>query len=205
MKPRDVIHAQIHHQETPVVPYTLPFEDEVGSRLDAHYGGAGWRDRLVPYMVTVQAVDTDIKEDIDGVHVRDAYGGIWRTDRRPWHLETPPLAEPSFEGYGFPAPEVFYRPAWKEKAFRTCAEHPDAFRVGGLGWGLFERSWNLRGFENVLMDAVSEPEFYADLWQTLLAGAGSLLHRRLPDRLLMALSLAGNLVVVGLAIRLLAG
>ena len=30
--------------------------------------------------------------------------------------------------------------------------------VAGLGWGLFETSWGIRGFENVLMDVAAEPE-----------------------------------------------
>jgi hypothetical protein len=53
-------------------------------------------------MVHVGAVDTDLKEQIDETHNRDAYGGIWRTDRLPWHLETPPLSNPTFDGYEFP-------------------------------------------------------------------------------------------------------
>jgi uroporphyrinogen decarboxylase len=154
--------AQIHHQETSPVPYVLGFEDGVDEELDRYYGGSQWRERLTPYMVTVGAVDTDIREPISATHHRDGYGGIWRTNRRPWHLERPPLTEPSFDGYAFPEPDVFLRPEWKEKARRTCKENPDSFIVGNLGWGLFERSWNLRGFENALMDAVMAPDFYEE-------------------------------------------
>ena len=160
MKPRDAVLAQIHHQDCPIVPYTLTFETEVGQRLDAHYGGPHWRSRLTPFIVGVGAVDTDPKVAIDDKYVRDGYGGIWRQDVRPWHLEKPPLSEPSLDGYTFPAPESFFRPEKKEKARKTCAEHADSFLVGQLGWGLFERSWNLRGFENILMDAIAEPDFF---------------------------------------------
>jgi len=168
MKPRDYVFAQIEHRQTDPVPYSLGVEKEVAPALDAHYGGRDWREKLSPYMVRVGAVDTDIKEPISESRARDAYGGIWQTDRRPWHLEKPPLGEPSFDGYEFPKPEAFFRPDWKEKAFKTCAANRDKFLVGSLGWGLFERSWNLRGFENALVDAVAEPDFYEEMIDGLM-------------------------------------
>lgn len=145
-------------------------EGTVRERLDEYYGGEGWADRLTPYLVEVSAVETDAKETIDDSHVRDPYGGVWRTDRRPWHLEQPPLEEPTFHGYEFPDPEEFFRPESKREAFKTCAEQSDSFLIANLGWGLFERSWNLRGFENALMDAAVHQDFYEDMldWLTEL-------------------------------------
>lgn len=166
---RDVVLSQIRHRETPEVPYTLEFEeDDVGKRLDAYYGGPAWRERIKPYMVGVAAVDTDPKEPMDARYVRDGYGGIWRQDMRPWHLEKPPLAEPSFDGYEFPKAESFLRPEWKMDAWQKCARHKDSFLIGELGWGLFERSWNLRGFENVLVDSVEEPDFFEEMLDRLM-------------------------------------
>lgn len=163
MKMRDYVLSQIHHEDTPRVPFTFAFEGEVGERIDRHYGNAQWRDRLPRYIVGVGAVDTDMYTSISDTHRRDAYGGVWRVDQRPWHLETPPLAESTLEGYEFPKPQTFYRPEWKEKAFETCRVHADSFLVGSLGWGLFERSWNLRGFENALVDAAAEPDFFIEM------------------------------------------
>jgi uroporphyrinogen decarboxylase len=169
MTPREIVLNQIRHQETPEVPYTLPIERSVAERLDAHYGTDTWRDRIKPYIVQVGAVDTDLKTEIDAKYVRDGYGGIWRQDMRPWHLEKPPLASPSFEGYEFPRPEVFLRPDWKEKAAKTCRDNKgERFLVGTLGWGLFERSWNLRGFENILMDSMTDPDFFEDVLDRLM-------------------------------------
>lgn len=150
------------------MPYTIPFEESVGQRLDEYYGDRNWRARITPYIAGVGAVDTDPKQPIDDKYVRDGFGGIWRQDMRPWHLEKPPLAEPSFEGYTFPTPESFFRPAWKKAAQKTCEERADSFRIGSLGWGLFERSWNLRGFENVLVDAIEEPAFFEELLDRLM-------------------------------------
>jgi uroporphyrinogen decarboxylase len=160
--------AQIQHRETSPVPYTLGFEGDIAERLDRHYGNKAWRDRFTPYLVHVSAVETDIREPIDERYGRDAYGGVWRVDRRPWHLEKPPLAKPSFDGYEFPKPERFLRPEWKAKARQTCKDRRDSFLVGSLGWGLFERSWNLRGFQNALMDAIEHPDFYEEMVERLM-------------------------------------
>ena len=168
MKMRDVVLNQIRHRDTPEVPYTLPLEDEVALRVDAYYGGTDWRKKIKPYIVGVNAVDTDPKTPIDARYVRDGFGGIWRQDMRPWHLEKPPLSEPSFDGYEFPKPEAFYRPESKKKALQVCADNRDSFIIGGLGWGLFERSWNLRGFENVLVDSIAEPEFFEEMLDRLM-------------------------------------
>lgn len=167
MTPRDIVIAQIRHRETGVVPYTMPFDEALGVRLDEHYGGPAWRARLTPYIVTVSAVDTDPKQILDATYYRDAYGGLWRQDRRPCHLEKPPLAAPSFDGYAFPAPEAFFRAEQKEAARKTCEASGDSFRVGHLKWGLFERSWHLRGFENALVDAVAEPDFFEEMLERL--------------------------------------
>lgn len=167
MNPRDIVIAQIRHQETGVVPYTILFEDALGARVDEHYGGPAWRARLTPYVVAVTAVDTDPKQILDATYYRDAYGGLWRYDRRPCHLEKPPLAAPSLDGYAFSVPEAFFRLEQKEAARKTCEASEGSFRVGHLKWGLFERSWHVRGFENALLDAAAERDFFEELLERL--------------------------------------
>jgi len=168
MTPREIVLAQIEHRETETIPYTLPLEESVALRLDEHYGQVDWRGQVTPYIVRASVVDTDPKEWLDEQYVRDGYGGIWRQDMRPWHLETPPLPAASLDGYEFPAAESFYRPEWRDGALQTCKDYKDSFMVGNLGWGLFERSWNLRGFENALMDSLAEPEFYGEMLDRLM-------------------------------------
>ena len=168
MKPRDYVLEQIHHHETRPVPFTLGFEEDVANRLDAHYGGPQWRERLIPYMAHVGAVDMWPTEEIAEGRIRDAYGTVWRTDRRPWHIETPGLPDASFEGYDFPAPQRFIRSEEEIRAAReTCRRMADSFLVAWLGWGLFERSWTIRGFENAMTDVIAEPDFHEELLDRL--------------------------------------
>ena len=166
MTPREITLAQIHHRETPQIPYTLGFEEDVGVRLDAFYGGQQWRKRLQPFIQETGVVDTMKKEPAErpGYH-RDPYGTLWRMDQRPFHLESPALTAPVLDNYPWPAPEVFYAaPERIAEARRFCGKaREQSFLTAWLGWGLFETSWGIRGFENVLMDVVAEPDFYAAL------------------------------------------
>jgi uroporphyrinogen decarboxylase len=168
MTPRNAVLEQLNHRETRPVPYTLQAEAEVAEALTVHYGGPEWQDRLIPYVVDVASgVTTLIHEPIGSGLVRDTYGVTWRVDQRPWHLEKAPLSAPSFAGYDFPTPEVFIHPEQKEQGRESCARHLESFRTVNLGWGLFEASWGLRGFENALMDAVAEPDFYQEVLDRL--------------------------------------
>ena len=104
MKPRDFVLEQLRHRETKPVPYTLSFEGSVETQLNEYYGAERWRERLIPYMATVGGLDTIQETRVSDTHFRDAFGGLWRDDRRPWHLVEPSLKTPSFDGFTFPSP-----------------------------------------------------------------------------------------------------
>jgi uroporphyrinogen decarboxylase len=169
MKSRDIVLEQIHHHETHPVPYSLGFEGDVAEQLDAYYGDKTWRTRLTPYMATVGGVNTLQEVRVDDTHVRDAFGGLWRDDRRPWHLVKPALKAPSFNNYDFPGAERFLGEvdARKTEALKTCRERAGSFQIISIGWGLFEHSWRIRGFEEALIDAITDPDFYAELLDRL--------------------------------------
>jgi len=164
MKPGAATRAAIDHCEVYPVPYSLGFDDGTDSILDEHYGSTEWRQRMVPYMTTVGSVDTQGYRPYDPIRQIDAYGAIWRMDRRPWHLETPPLSKPDLSGYQLPEYKThFYDPKLPETARREAAAHPDSYHVLGMGWGIFEMSWRIRGFEEALMDMAVNPEFMTEL------------------------------------------
>jgi hypothetical protein len=88
--------------------------------------------RPVPYTL---AIETDIREPLDNLRIRDGYGSIWRVDQRPWHLETPVLSRPSFDGYFFPVPERFYLPQEKAAGLARVRERAGRRHRGtGLRW-----------------------------------------------------------------------
>ena len=167
MNPREIVLAQLKHQATQPVPYVLDFEGNVGERLDEHYGGKAWRERLVPYIVCCGGLDRRKGEQISDSRRRDVYGSVWRIDKRPFHLVEPGLKTPSFDGYEFPPPETFIPPDMKGNTIKNLREHADSFTTISMGWGLWESCWGIRGFENALMDSAAEPEFFAELLDRL--------------------------------------
>ena len=167
MTPREIVLEQIHHRPTSPVPYTLGFEGDVAERITRHYGSDAWRERLVSYIVGCAGIDRRKQEPIDEGRTRDLFGSIWRTDRRPFHLEEPGLPSPSFDGYDFPAAGDFVEPDIEQNAAKRLAEQSDSFTTIGVGWGLWESYWGIRGFDNALMDCVAEPEFFAELLDRL--------------------------------------
>jgi len=163
LRPKDLVLAQIKHQETTRVPYTFGCEEDVGRRLDAHYGSDAWR----------SLVDSDIRRlptpkldlfGATGPYATDHYGSVWRVDRRPWHLVEPVLKTPSLDGYKFPDVDSMLDEIWdKEETLQAIEEQSEHFLVLGFGCGVFDRAWALRGFEEALMDAVANPGFYDEL------------------------------------------
>jgi len=166
MKPREIVLEQIHHRETTPVPYTLGFEQDVGERLDKHFGGDAWRARLVPYTAHCGGVTGRSSEEIDATHYRDAFGTVWRTDQLPAVVVEPGLKVPDFEGYDFPSPDTFLNQESRENAKKNASASPDALTIISPGMCLWE-AWYIRGFEATLMDCVTEEDFYAELLERM--------------------------------------
>ena len=171
MTPRETVLAQLNHEETPVIPYSFSCEQVVADAITEHYGSEeAWRDKLTTYMGHLGGQDTSARTSVDDIRDTDAFGTIWRMDKRPFHLETPGLPEPSFDGYEFPKAEVFIENSKESKAeaLKTLAEAPpDFYRLIYMGWGLFEQSWGVRGFENFLEDVILNEEFVEELLDRL--------------------------------------
>jgi len=159
---KQIVLDQIAHRETATVPYTLSFEGDVAERLDAHYGTDAWRSQLDQAIRHAPIPPIDVDLNVKPTVV-DAYGTLWQTDRRPFHQLEAPLKEPSLKGYVFPDLDKYVSPEYLANTRKVIEAEPDCFWVGGYSWGLFERTWCLRGFTGALADAAGEPEFYSEL------------------------------------------
>lgn len=163
MKPRDIVLEQLHHRETETIPYSIWFEGDVQERLDHYYNSSEWKERMTSFIEVVSFIDPDLHQGIKPGYTKDAFGSIWRMDVRPFHLEAPGLQQPDLTGYSFPEPELFIQENKREEALKKCMQCRDSFLVASFGFGLFERTWTIRGFENTLVDVAAEPDFYEDL------------------------------------------
>jgi len=159
---KDRVLAQIHHQETDFIPYTFQYEGNVAEQLDAFYGSDEWRRRIDNAIRHIPGPNVPIAE-APGPYYTDRYGSTWRVDRRPFHLVEPALKKPSLDGFVLPDVDDLYPRRWKQEALHFIEQHKDYFLVVGVGFGLWERTWTLRGFDHALMDAAADPAFFDEL------------------------------------------
>ncbi|MGC9318190.1 MAG: uroporphyrinogen decarboxylase family protein [Armatimonadota bacterium] len=175
MTPRERIIAAIEHQESDYVPYAIPIDPEVVERVTAYYGSDRWRERIHTFVHSAGVQWRDGNPG-DG-RWTDRFGVVWEDapGRGAWHSVQVPLNEPTLEGYQFP--ELL--PNEEFEAMRQSFSGPhDHYRLVGMGMLFFERSWALRGMENILMDFRLHPEFAHELFERLMR-----MHLDLTDRL----------------------
>jgi uroporphyrinogen decarboxylase len=160
---RELVYRQIAHQETAPIPYTLGWEGDVGERLDAHYGSDSWRTRLDNAIRHVPTPNLVVDQTGGQDFVIDPYGTRWRLDRRPFHLDQPVLQTVDLSEYAFPDLDPFFTPEWRMAARQKIEADPAHFWVAGFGFGLYERTWAMRGFMEALVDAAGDPDYYDEL------------------------------------------
>lgn len=162
MTPKERVYAALRHEEADIVPYNLSIEEEVAQRLNLHYGSDEWRGWIVGHFAGA-GIEWR-KEDLDDEHFVDHWGTLWQQGNI-FHYTDCPLKEPTLEGYEFPD---MCTEEQLSKADRLSQDFPDRFTFFNMGLMFFERSWALRGFENILMDMVEHPSFCHELYERLM-------------------------------------
>lgn len=163
MNYKNTVINQIKHKETEIIPYTLGFQRESRDRLDGYYGNGDWRKLIKPYINRVWTMDCQQKIKINDLYSRDIYGSIWREENLMAHLEKPVLIEPSIKNYVFPKADDFFTKVEHSLTSKNLQQSNNSFSIIHIPWGLFEKSWSLRGFENVLLDMSLNQKFYEKL------------------------------------------
>jgi len=161
---RQLVIDQLEFRETAPVPYAgLAFCEPVARALDEHYGSDAWRAAVHNAIRSCAALRLQPHDGTRKEIYTDEYGVTWRTGTGAMHLESAPLAEPSLRGLKLPSLDQLLPDEALEDVNRQVAEQPEHFTVAGMGFGLFERIWTLRGMENLLLDVAAEPAFFEDL------------------------------------------
>ena len=187
MTRRESVIEQINHRECHPVPYTLYIYDSVSEALDDYYGDTAWRKTLTSYLDVLTIVGYHpAPEEVDGSHFRDAYGGVWRTDRNVNHQTDAPIKEPSPTSIALPLPEDLVTATVLDSVIEQSGKSGDRFRLGMIGAGPWEFFWHLRGFQDALMDVAAEPAFAEELFE------------RITEQLIAYIDLAAGLPLDGL-------
>lgn len=171
MTRRDRVKLALQYQEQAGVPFTIELDARQEGALTAHFGGPAWQARSRPCIVPISGVDIFLSRagfaEAPGGAVRDALGCTWQMGTTH-HLVDWPLREPRLGGYRLPDLAPYFdrhlRPRWPADLAATA----DQFRVVTHGFGLFERAWSLRGFEDFLVDLALNRGFAEELLEHIM-------------------------------------
>ncbi len=102
----------------------------------------------------------------DGKVACDWWGAGWNTQTEGyWHAHAPLGLNPDLDRFRWPDPSVpeLFNDA-KDALDGDGGQH---FAVPNFGFALFERAWSLRGFDQFLIDLVTEPAWVEDLLERI--------------------------------------
>lgn len=148
------------------VPYWLfgltQWEGGIAGKIDDYYGNRDWRSGLSD---TIDAYHVGfIKEALEDGTIMDTFG-VTLDAGNIFHVKHHPITQPNLDGFRWPDPEGMID--WD--SLKTHFDRfEDRIRLCGLAMGLFERSWFLRGFENVMIDMIDNPDFFEELLDHIL-------------------------------------
>lgn len=159
MTTREAVKQAFAFKETRPVPYFLfAMHSDIEKRLDAYYGGASWRKGPMQYLYYKHL--SGVGEALDHGRWRDCFGSTFESLSTSRVVE-PALPGPSLSGYEWPGTASLLNDL---DVVAANLRATDAYRLIGLGRGLFERSWTMRGgIENLLVDMVDHPRFVHEL------------------------------------------
>ena len=158
---KEIMRDVLAHKPSGNSPYWLAGLEhsnwDLAQRLDKHYGSAQWRKSM--YSCIDGGHIGFIRDEPQGGYVRDTFGVPLKVGSIS-HVADILLKEPDLHGFAWPKPSDMVD--W-DLLNQWMAARPDRFQLYGLAMGLFERSWYLRGTENLLMDMIDEEQFVDDL------------------------------------------
>jgi len=179
---RDVVHQALRLEQSNFCPYYIWVDQEMVPPLAAHYGSEsfigpadGVKSFIGSYTVLREIAARPVTDS--GDRFVDEFGVEFRRGST-LHVERPALSEPSLEGYEFPDLTTVEHFEGLDEWARFNA---DRFKIVQLGMLFFERTWFMRGMENILMDLHLEPAFVEELLEGLEAVCMSVIDRLLRD------------------------
>ena len=162
MTKKEVVKMVLDGKKPPYVPWDCKFTLEALEKLKEHYGEDVDIEELVDNHYLKLGQSSGFKRDIGNGHKMDIFGVDWdmTLEKDIGNVHGCVLPEPTMEGYQFPDPKD---PILYEGMEEKIKANPDKFIIYSIGFSLFERSWTLRGMENVFMDFMMYPDFYKEL------------------------------------------
>jgi uroporphyrinogen decarboxylase len=159
MTKRERVIGAIQHKDTDITPYHIDFTQQEHEKV-AEYLGDDSFDKKIGNHISSAYYGGHLFELSPGSgYWKDDYGVVWNrncADKDIGVIDGLVIKQP--------VPGCYALPTLDEKRLRGEYEQlmisgDDTFKIGAIGFSMFERAWTLRGMENFLMDMVLEPAF----------------------------------------------
>jgi uroporphyrinogen decarboxylase len=179
---RDAIYASLRFEQPERCPYYIWIDDQFVGPLSERYGaesfvGAPGTTRTFAGSYTAMTEVAALPVEDHGDTFVDEYGVTMRRGAE-LGLVRPALSQPSLAGYSFPdlstPPHFAHLDAWLDL-------HAERFKIIQLGMLFFERSWFMRGMENIMMDFHLHPSFAHEMLDGLESVCVGVIDRLLRD------------------------
>ena len=181
-RPRDVVLRTMRFEQPETCPYYIWVDRDMVGPLADHYGADqfvgppdGTQTFTGSYTVMTEIMALPVWDSgdcyIDDYGVKYRRGSIL-------HVEQPALSEPSLKGYQFPDLSTDRHFAGLDQWLEL---HAQRFRIVQLGMMFFERTWGMRGMDNIFIDMYEHPDFVEELLDGLEAVCLQVIERLLRD------------------------
>jgi len=160
---KEIIGA-INHQQTDTVPYNIECTSAFAQKLMKEMDCTDVEKFLGNQMLRAKyKLNRPAGNDCE----YDIYGVKWQPSKDGGdvgNIVGYPMSNDDFDGYIFPP--VCTEAIEKGLAVLAADAH-DRFRMFGITMSFFERSWSLRGMENIMVDMCINPKFTFELYDKI--------------------------------------
>lgn len=174
--PRDRVLQALAFEESDICPYYVWIDPVMAGPLADWYGVGDVKDSVITdhqVMREILALRKPLSEDT----FVDDFGALWRQGA-VLHVDRPALTEPSLDGYVFPD---LTTDAHFAGLSEWLDEHAHRFKIVQLGLLFWERTWAIRGMEEIMMDMHYHPSFVDALMDGLEAMCCDVIDRLVRD------------------------
>ena len=163
MTRRERVIQALGHRNTDIIPYNIGFTQQEKDKVAAYIGDENFTEKIGNHMEMYAFngfLNEEACEEPDNPgYFRDEFGVRWNrngVDKDIGVIDNLVIKEPDMRLYRFPE---INRNLFDKQFQKLVNSQKDTFKMGGIGFSMYERAWTLRGIENFLMDMLQEPDF----------------------------------------------
>ena len=156
MLPRERVITALEHREPDIVPWNVTFTIPAAEKMREHFGDE-FPGCLGNHLALIEPQTPEAWTRLGGDTWRDEFGVEWdrSVDKDIGVPQNRVLPERSLGGLELPEIEN----GRFDRLLGFCEENAARFRIGALGFSLFERAWTLRGMAELFVDMIEAPGF----------------------------------------------